>query len=97
MTDYQTQTAAWMLATLEQVHEPYTLVPAPRPTHSGHMIRVSNNPDWYQDLYADTPNIRRDRTLKSLARLAGGRCEYPLDELLLDTIDTLLDGWGVTE
>src|SRR3989344_7272207 len=50
------------------------LVPAPRPTHQGHMIRVaqSHNPSWYSRLYENHHYFRRDLTERALRRLVQG-------------------------
>ena len=48
------------------------LMSAPEPKFIGHMIRVAvnQNPLWYRELYATTLHFRRDRTLRSLNRIA---------------------------
>jgi hypothetical protein len=49
------------------------LIDAPYSQYEGHKIRavVNENPKWYKHLYRKYyPNFRRDRTLKSLKRLA---------------------------
>ena len=47
------------------------LTPAPEPKHQCHKIRVveTQNPSWYRELYHETPNFRRDRSLNSLERI----------------------------
>ena len=48
-----------------------TLVPAPRPTHHGHMVRVATgcNPDWYRRLCARHPSSRHRHSTKADTRL----------------------------
>jgi len=51
------------------------LIPAPRPMHSGHMIRAveSENPSWYRDLYHSVAHFRRDRSMAALDRIRKGQ------------------------
>lgn len=48
-----------------------TLIPAPVPRHSNHMVRVaiSQNPQWYQELYRTRPHLKRQRSLVALDRI----------------------------
>jgi hypothetical protein len=50
-----------------------TLVPAPVPMHSGHMIRVATNrnPSWYREIYGAL-EVKRDRIIASLERILSG-------------------------
>lgn len=53
--------------------------PGYRPKFEGHKIRKveSENPEWYQELYATVSHLRRDRSLLSLQRLVEGK-DLPL-------------------
>lgn len=93
MTEAIQETAQYMLATMLEATPAIILVPAPRPAFSGHMIRLSQNPKWYRELYADTPNIRRDRTIASLKRLSLGTCRTSTDQLLIEVAQDILHEW----
>lgn len=66
-------------AALEQLDDEWLeviLIPAPRPQHRGHMIRVAvrHNPDWYRYMVSArrNPGRLRQRTVRALQRLVGG-------------------------
>ncbi len=52
-----------------------TLINAPDPHFTGHMIRQveSMNPRWYSDLYHSVAHLKRTRSLRSLERIMFGR------------------------
>lgn len=53
------------------------LMPAPEPRHTGHMIRVSRNPQWYRDIYHSREHFRKDRSIDALLRIGDGT-DHPL-------------------
>jgi len=73
------------------------LVPAPNPRFHGHMIRWvnSSNPAWYQRAYA-VLDVKRDRILDSLARVAKGKAsnKSSYDRMFIKMAkDRLLNGY----
>ncbi len=77
--------ACLMLRELREQYLSVVLVPAPRPMHAGHKIRVADNrnPEWYRRLWHEherrprnprrhkpTSSIKRDLVEEALERLA---------------------------
>jgi hypothetical protein len=98
MTASEQSAAGDMLHEMTEAPLVVTLVPAPSPKHSQHMVRSaqSRNPKWYQKLCEQYPSprkkarnrrvfdtdIRRALVLGSLERLWDGKCLYPYDWML---------------
>ena len=80
-TDEEMALAKRALVELDQEHNRIGLAPAPEPSFDGHKIRVieSRNPKWYSEFgvrYWKTPrqfDLKRDRVIKALERVAKGR------------------------
>ena len=64
--------AKWLYRDLTENLLKVVLRPAYQERYNGHMIRVveSQNPQWYREIYHSTPNFKRQRTLRSLERIA---------------------------
>ena len=96
MSEHTLSTLEYMLQTLEQVENAISLIPAPDQRHAVHMIKVSNNPDWFRDLIQRRPvRTRSDRTKAALKRLVSGRRKLDklrsFDQDLLDAAGLLLE------
>lgn len=78
---YFKQHAAYLRGDLEENRLEVILQPAPEQRFIGHQVRrvVSENPVWYQNFYADTEWVRRDRTLNSLEKIVLEE-DRPVDE-----------------
>lgn len=108
VSTYSTQSffqrrAATLWSSLEQNELTVVLEPAPRPQHTGHMIRVavSQNPPWYQSFFHEDRRNRRDYTEESLERIVDAE-DNPSDRFPFATYDrrvrrlvydTLIDGY----
>jgi hypothetical protein len=64
-----------MLASLKHNKLTVKLVPAPEPKHPMHRIRVveSQNPEWYRELCARHPVVKRQDIERILCRLVAGK------------------------
>ncbi len=101
--DTQRAYAASLAHELERSHHRVALLPAPRPMHAEHKIRVAVEllPDWYRQLLSTRPSRRRDRrrhwqtaikrqhTINGLRAIAAGR-EGCYASLPLPIIDHLI-------
>lgn len=95
--------AAELLADLAEHRLTVELLPAPRPMHPDHMVRVVTdaNPTWYRRLCAAHPakrrtprnrrkpdtDIRRRYVERALQRLADGTCRHSYGWLLRPIVE----------
>mgnify|MGYP001072841851 CR=1 FL=1 len=94
-TDEIRSMAAFMLIDLHRSRHEVSLMPAPRPSHHGHMVRVvadSTLPRWYRDILASRPlpcrvhrnhptsTYKRSDVLRWLQTIADDRRLHPAAE-----------------